>query len=170
MFETPTSDPVYLKQYKAAERRVIYESSTKAEFLYRTDKKTAGGMLDDKHFHEHPFGKAIPESELLPKLETEQQKRLSNCMAVVKANLKGFVEAGRALAEIRDNKLYRQTHRTFESFCRDNFDISRPRAYELIDASEVVTELSGIPDKEVPLPQNVDQARELENTAKALRI
>ncbi|MEH2279487.1 MAG: hypothetical protein V7K40_33085 [Nostoc sp.] len=31
---------------------------------------------------------------------------------------KAFFEAGRALAELRDRRLYLSTHRTFEEYCR----------------------------------------------------
>ena len=43
-----------------------------------------------------------------------------------------FIEVGKALLAIRDAKLYRKTHKTFEAYCRDRWEMSRPRAYQLI--------------------------------------
>lgn len=36
---------------------------------------------------------------------------------------RAFYEAGKALQQLRDRKLYRSTHRTFEDYCRDRFDL-----------------------------------------------
>ena len=67
-----------------------------------------------------------------------------------------FVEVGRALAEIRDQRLYRASHRTFEEYCHERWLLSRTRAYRLIDAAAVVSPIGdGQP------PKNEAQAREL---------
>ena len=34
---------------------------------------------------------------------------------------RAFFEAGKALVELRERRLYRPTHRTFEEYCRDRF-------------------------------------------------
>jgi hypothetical protein len=47
----------------------------------------------------------------------------------------GFIEAGTKLARIRDARLYRETHATFEDYCLQRWGISRPRAYQLINAA-----------------------------------
>ena len=65
-----------------------------------------------------------------------------------------------ALKEIRDRRLYRQQYDTFEEYCFQRWDVSRPRAYELCAASEVVADLSAIADIRV-LPENEAQARPL---------
>jgi hypothetical protein len=59
--------------------------------------------------------------------------------------------------QIRDNRLYREIHGTFEEYCKEKWDISRPRAYQLIKAAEVQDNLSTIVDK----PANEAQARPL---------
>ena len=55
---------------------------------------------------------AVEVSELT---EREQSDRLLLERKVERA----FFEAGKALAELRDRRLYRSTHRTFEEYCRD---------------------------------------------------
>lgn len=54
---------------------------------------------------------------------------------------RAFSEAGVALRELRDRRLYRSTHRTFEDYCRDRFGYSRISAHYKITASEVVENL-----------------------------
>lgn len=47
--------------------------------------------------------------------DQEQSLRLQLERQVEKA----FLSAGQALMELRDRRLYRSTHRTFEEYCRD---------------------------------------------------
>lgn len=91
-----------------------------------------------------------------PALSPAERSRLVDCERVIKRGLTTFVEVGEALAEIRDSRLYRVRHATFEDYCRERWQLSRPRAYELIGAAAVVENLSGMPD--IPLPANERQA------------
>lgn len=45
--------------------------------------------------------------------------------------------AGEALATIRDERLYRLTHRSFEGYVLDRWGFSRATAYRMIDAATV---------------------------------
>ncbi|MBE9209926.1 hypothetical protein IQ244_26215 [Nostoc sp. LEGE 06077] len=69
--------------------------------------------------------------------EQEQSDRLHLELKVERA----FFEAGKALAELRDRRLYRSTHRTFEEYCRDRFGFERRHPYRLIEAAVVVDNL-----------------------------
>jgi phage N-6-adenine-methyltransferase len=82
--------------------------------------------------------------------------RLADCEAVIERGLATFIEVGHALLEIRDSRLYRETYCTFEDYCRERWGFSRPRAYELMHAAEVV---SAIADTQGP--RNEAVAREL---------
>ena len=55
---------------------------------------------------------------------------------------RAFYEAGMALMQLRDRRLYRSTHATFEDYCRDRFDYTRRRPYQLIDAAKIYNNLS----------------------------
>ncbi len=55
-----------------------------------------------------------------------------------------FYVAGEALKILRDKRLYRETHATFESYVRDRFDFTKRAAYYLIDAHEVVNNLKAV--------------------------
>lgn len=54
---------------------------------------------------------------------------------------RAFYEAGRALRELRDRRLYRSTHKTFEAYCQERFGFSRIAAHYKIAAIEVVENL-----------------------------
>jgi hypothetical protein len=93
-------------------------------------------------------------------LTAQETRDLKRAERKIAAGLKSFLEVGMALKEIRDKRLYRQHYRTFEEYVSQRWDISRPRAYELCAASEVIADLSGVPDIPV-LPQNEAQANPL---------
>ncbi|WP_196522743.1 hypothetical protein [Nostoc commune] len=66
--------------------------------------------------------------------EEEQNDRLHLERKVERA----FFEAGKALTELRDRRLYRFTHKTFEEYCRDRFGYTHRNVNYLIAGSLVV--------------------------------
>lgn len=114
-------------------------------------------------------GTRVPQFEVLPPhpdaagknaLSPEESRRLELCEKTIREGMRTFVAVGTALMEIRDSRLYRQTHPSFGEYVRSVLALSRPRAYELIDSAQVMADLSSIED--IPLlPQNEAQAREL---------
>lgn len=52
-----------------------------------------------------------------------------------------FVEAGKALRELRDRRLYRDRYKTFEEYCQDRFGYTRISAYHKITVAEVFENL-----------------------------
>lgn len=69
--------------------------------------------------------------------DTEKFK-LDQCERIIRDNLKTFLTVGHALAEIRDNRLYRETHQTFEKYCKEVWDLSKSSAYQKIDGYQAV--------------------------------
>jgi hypothetical protein len=63
---------------------------------------------------------------------------LTACEQTIAEGMESFKSVGRALVEIRDSRLYRATHATFEDYCRDRWNWSRRRAYQLIEAAVVL--------------------------------
>jgi hypothetical protein len=53
------------------------------------------------------------------------------------------------LLRIRNGGLYEKAygHKSFETYCRERWNLSRSHAYELIDSARVVGNLSAIADK-----------------------
>src|SRR6516225_5745839 len=86
-------------------------------------------------------------------------QRLAELEGIIERARQTFVQAGLALLEIRDLRLYKESYKTFEHYCREPWQISRPRAYQLIDAAETVGTLSTNVD--TPLPSSEGVARAL---------
>jgi len=57
---------------------------------------------------------------------------------VIQNHFESFSKAGDALVEIRDNRLYRETHGTFEDYCRERWEMSKTQANRLIAAAQVI--------------------------------
>nr|NJM04895.1 hypothetical protein [Desulfobacula sp.] len=69
-------------------------------------------------------------------LTDEEKSLFGACEQAIEADLKGFLAVGRALADIRDNRLYRETHKAFQKYCKDRWDISRAYADRQINSFE----------------------------------
>jgi hypothetical protein len=93
-------------------------------------------------------------------LTTREQRELGRAERTIARGLKSFLAVGMALKEIRDQRLYRQQYDTFEEYCIMRWELSRPRAYQLCAASEVVADLSTIVDIGI-LPESEAQTRPL---------
>lgn len=83
-------------------------------------------------------------------MSKQDAARLKELEAIVDKNLRSLHHVGTALMEIRDSKLYRDTHKTFQQYVEERFSISRPRAYQLIDACTLVDKMSTTVDKNTP--------------------
>ncbi len=83
-------------------------------------------------------------------------RSLSDLESVI---VRGFVDAGLALTEIRDRKLYRdEGFTTFADYCRQRLGFGKSRASQMIVGARTVREMSTNVDV---LPANEAQAREL---------
>ena len=74
------------------------------------------------------------------------QDNLSEAEKLERDNLEltvqqAFFIAGKALKQLRDKRLYRETHSSFEAYVKERFDFTKRAAYYLIDAHEVVNNL-----------------------------
>jgi hypothetical protein len=91
-------------------------------------------------------------------LSPDETETLQYCEHVIAEGIQTFVDVGRALLVIRDQRLYRQSHATFEVYCRERWELSRTYAYQLVEASQVVDHVSAVSDV---VPANEAQARPL---------
>jgi hypothetical protein len=74
-------------------------------------------------------------------LSPKEEQARAAAEADIRDGLSGFKKTGAALALIRDSRLYRSTHETFEAYVADEFGIVRSRAYQQIEAARVANEL-----------------------------
>jgi hypothetical protein len=90
------------------------------------------------------------------RLSDREQADLATCEAALDNLRLAFWAAGKALQVIRDARLYRDTHATFEDYVEQRWDMSRSQAYRLVDAWPLAERLSPMGDK-----LNERQIREL---------
>ncbi|MHC0068032.1 hypothetical protein ACWATR_34950 [Nostoc sp. UIC 10890] len=112
----------------------------KTTSVAKSDSKSpANSANKDISLQENPGSATITVTavEVTELTQEEQSDRLLLERKVERA----FFEAGKALAQLRDRKLYRSTHRTFEEYCRDRFGHSRRQSYLLMDAAVVFDNL-----------------------------
>ncbi len=75
---------------------------------------------------------------------------------------RAFYESGLALKQLRDKRLYRSTHNTFEQYCQDRFGYNRISAHYKITASEIFGNLFTFSEQdEQILPTKETQVRPL---------
>lgn len=98
-------------------------------------------------------------------LSKAETLRLEALEGIIKAGKDAFLEVGKALAEIKESRLYRDDFPSFKAYLDARWGISRGHAYRLIDAAEVKAELSPIGDKIT----NEAQIREVAKVPKSKR-
>lgn len=92
-------------------------------------------------------------------LDRSEVGRLAACEARIERGLATFLDTGQALLEVRDSRLYRATHRTFEDYCLERWGQTPQHVNRLVAAAEVVTVLE--PVGSIPAPSSERVAREL---------
>jgi len=90
------------------------------------DSRPLIDLLEENNLDSTLVTVAVVELEELT--EEEERLRLHLEHKVERA----FYEAGKALGELRNQRLYRSTHHTFENYCRDRFGFERRHPYRLI--------------------------------------
>jgi hypothetical protein len=91
-------------------------------------------------------------------LTADDKTILATCEETIERGLKTFHEVGAALLKIRDGRLYRHKHKTFEQYCRDRWGFTRMRASQLIASASVCENVNhGLQTQSI----NERQAREL---------
>ena len=112
----------------------------------------------------------LPDPPLSAPLSSKESRRLEVCEGQIERNLRAFFEVGRALTTIRQERLYRATHGSFDAYCQSRWDFQRAYAYRLIDAAEVVDDIATSPigDK-LPPPANEAQVRALAKVERTQR-
>jgi hypothetical protein len=91
-------------------------------------------------------------------LNIEESHELERCEVVIKQGLQTFIEVGEALFIIRDKRLYRNEFNTFEDYCQEKWSLGKRYVNQLIQASEVISNLGAIAPV---LPQTESQTRPL---------
>lgn len=101
-----------------------------------TDTSTQNGFLFNGSLTAESASESVVE---IAELSFDEQ---SDRMFLERKVERAFYEAGKALTQLRERKLYRSTHKTFEEYCRDRFGHSRQKSNYLIAAAGVYDNLT----------------------------
>jgi len=96
---------------------------------------------------------SLPASSLTASESAEFQE----CEAILDRGLATFFDVGNPLLMIREKRLYRATHKTFEQYCRDRWNVGRSYACRVMGAAERVNLLPS--NESTPRPSNEFQMR-----------
>jgi hypothetical protein len=94
-------------------------------------------------------------------LSSQEKGRLAELESVVETHLETFLTVGRALAEIRNRRLYREQHESWESYCVKRWGFGYSRANELIRSTEIAEGLLASCPESVPSDLSSDAIRPL---------
>ncbi|MBE9164542.1 hypothetical protein [Tychonema sp. LEGE 06208] len=103
----------------------------------------------------------------IAELDVTERARLKELESIVEQGLQTFYEVGKALDEIREQKLYREAHKSFETYCRDKWGIARQTAHRFIAAAQVIENLTPIG---VKIPTKENQVRPLAGLSPELQL
>jgi hypothetical protein len=99
----------------------------------------------------------MDEYAVIKGLSEGEMSKLAECEGIIRRGMKTFVEVGKALLTIRDQRLYREQFKTFDAYCREQWGFSKVHATRLVQAAQVVENLVPIGTK----PDNEAQVRPL---------
>jgi hypothetical protein len=91
-----------------------------------------------------------------------ESKLLDSLEKTIERGKQTFIEVGMALTQIRDQRLYRSSHKTFEDYCREKWGWSKQHAYRLIECAPVA--------QSNPQVTSLNQARELARVGREKRV
>jgi hypothetical protein len=96
--------------------------------------------------------------DIATKLTAVETRRRSELEATIAEHVDSFTKAGAALAEMRDSRLYRDDHESFDDYCRSRWGMGASRARQLISAAEVTSNIGSVT---IVTPANEAQTRPL---------
>ncbi len=111
--------------------------------------------------------------ESVTPLTEAEQKHLAECEVIIEKGIKSFLEVADALLDVRDQKLYRVTHKTFQDYCADKWSISARHANRLMLGGEAVRNIESdqlVSSVPAAVPENEAQARPLASLPKDKQV
>ncbi|MBW4641220.1 MAG: hypothetical protein KME05_23995 [Gloeocapsa sp. UFS-A4-WI-NPMV-4B04] len=153
--------------YALAEVWVQFDSDN--EIVIPTSCNPLDLELLNSEFNQQAEIQPVPELEearAIPVVVVELLEELTPQEAAERHRLelkveRAFYEAGIALRQLREQRLYRSTHRNFEDYCQDRFGMTRRKGDYLITAAGVFENLEMRTNCSQILPTNESQVRPL---------
>lgn len=108
------------------------------------------------------------ETQTATALTTAESAQLAACETIIGRGIQSFFDVGNALQRVRDCQLFRARYKSFADYCEERWQISRSRAYQLMESAAVVsTMVDRNPD--LPAVSNERQARALSKVPESER-
>ena len=100
------------------------------------------------------------EDGVRPSMTPYERTQLHEAERLISRGIRSFLEVGRALAVIKERRLYRATHPSFSAYLRDRWGFNRAHGYRLLNSVQLLDELRPIAERRgLPLPDNERQLR-----------
>jgi len=152
----------------------------KLHFLQPTEQKnyhrwekhvTKGAVLLGRYpeLVDEVEGKSV-NPDIVSPLSSTEKLELEKNEGIIRKNGAQFLAVGCALLAIRDRRLYRESHSSFDGYCVARFDFGRSYAYRLIGAAGMVNQLGVSPTGDTWPITSERQARELLKVADGDRV
>jgi len=109
---------------------------------------------------ENPMNKAQTKDGGSSALTAEEQRKLRDCERTIELSQQSTVAVAVALLHVCDRRLYRESFRTFEIYCRKRWEMRSTYAYDLIHFARLLSEFSANADIKI-LPKLEGQTRSL---------
>lgn len=100
------------------------------------------------------------ENTKLQELSKTEKDLLIDCESVIEKGIEAFKDTWYALLEIRENRLYRSTHKSFKDYCKDKWNISESYVNRQIQAGKIIEDIKDTP---IGTGLNESQLRPLTN-------
>lgn len=165
--EAATAPTVTASEPGSESRENLPEEAAEPETVLALVKQVAKAEPLKKQHEEAQTQPSPPAVTPMTMEEIEQREELVN---LVRKSLDGVREGVGALLKIRERELWRGTHDTFGAFCRDVFDISEPRASQLISHAIQCSQLKEAKFADDQIPTSERAIRELRRVKAADRM
>lgn len=109
---------------------------------------------------------AVAQAPLTPEEESDFEAHIE----VIRKSTDNDKPAAISMFDIRNRKLYRGSHKTWRDFCRDEFDMSEPRATQLIKFGELIADLTAKGVDAFLIPTNERAAREVRRVEDSKKV
>ncbi len=90
-----------------------------------------------------------------------ERAALARLERIVQKGLEYLLDMGKALLEIREDRLYRAEFRTWEDYCQQRWGMTRRHAERLLKGAQIIHDLKARLEPGTPLPGNERLARAL---------
>ncbi len=108
--------------------------------------------------------KKTSKPKVIDVLNVVERRSLESLEKVIERGVESFLATGSALKEIRDQRLYREGHKTFEAYVKARWEFQKDYANKLIGSSEMKQKMNTMVSvSDADKIQNERQLRELKS-------